>query len=580
MFSNFKKLAWFFRERWKEYILAIVCLIAVNVVVVIPPWMVGQAVDAIYQGTLSYQTLFYYIGGLLFLSAANFSFNFLWIYNLFHNAILLQREVRSRLMEKLLRMTPAFYEKNPTGDLMAKATNDLTAIAEMAGYGILALTDATTYMGTIIFMMGQFISWKLTLVSLIPLPILAVSSKYVGDLIHKRYLASQNAFGTMNDKALEYIVGVRVVRSYVRERSTQEDFFRMTEEVYEKNMAVERLGGLFIPTVKWMSSLSYAIAVSYGASLIARGQITPGNLVSFNVYLNYIIWPMLAIGEFINTMQRGHASLDRVTETLDYPQEIVSSSSDVCLDKVGSVEFEGYTFTYPKSEVPNLRKIDLKIAKGQTLGIVGQTGSGKTTLIRQLLREYPKGQGVLTIDDVDIERIDRESLLRHVGYVPQDHLLFSRSVRENILFGNEAASEEELMAALFAADFEKDISQLPQGLETMIGERGLSISGGQKQRLSIARALIKDPELLILDDSLSAVDAKTEAGIVKNIRKDRIGKTTLIATHRLSAVQHADEIIVLEDGAIRERGTHEQLMEQKGWYREQFDIQQLEEVMD
>lgn len=571
---------WFFRERLKEYILAIVCLIAVNVVVVIPPWLIGKAVDEIYQGTLDYRSLFYYITALLLLSATNFGFNFLWIYHLFNNAILLQREVRRRLMEKLLRMTPAFYEKNPTGDLMAKATNDLTAIAEMAGYGVLALTDATTYMGTIVFMMGQFISWKLTLVSLIPLPILAVSSKYVGDLIHKRYLASQNAFGEMNDKVLEYIVGVRVVRSYVRERSTQEDFFRMTQKVYEKNMAVERLGGLFIPSVKWMSSLSYAIAISYGAKLIAGGQITLGNLVSFNVYLNYIIWPMLAIGEFINTMQRGHASLDRVTATLEYPEEIVSSETDVCLQKAEQIEFGSYDFTYPQSEVQNLRQINLKISKGQTIGIVGQTGSGKTTLIRQLLREYPKGQGTLSVSGIDIDRVDRDSLLRLIGYVPQDHMLFSRSVRENILFGNESASEEELMAAIRAADFEKDIRQLPQGLQTMVGERGLSISGGQKQRLSIARALIKNPEILILDDSLSAVDAKTEAGIVKNIRRDRSEKTTLIVTHRLSAVQHADEIIVLEDGAIKERGTHEQLMSQKGWYREQFDIQQLEEGMD
>lgn len=579
MQKTIDKLKWFFIERKRDYIIAILSLIIVNVIVVIPPHYVGKAVDRIHQGDISHSELMYYITLLCFLALSDFGFSFLWIYKLFNNAILLQRDLRRKLMDKLLRMTPAFYEKNLTGDLMAKATNDLNAVSEMAGFGVLALTDATVFMGTIIFMMGQFISWKLTLMSLIPLPLLAIGSKYVGDFIHQKYLVAQNTFGKMNDTVLEYIVGVRVVRSYVRERFTERQFDQMTQEVFEKNMKVEVWSGLFIPSVKIMSAISYTITVTYGAQLILEGSNTLGELISFNVYLSYILWPMMAIGEFMNTMQRGTASLERVMETIDYPEDVIAHADDQPVAGIENIQLSGYSFTYPKSIAVNLKQIDLTLHRGETLGIVGKTGSGKTTLVRQILREYPKGSGELFISGTDIARTEKDSLLRLIGYVPQDHVLFSRSIRENILFGREDATEIEVMEAIRTADFEKDLFLLPNGLETLIGERGISISGGQKQRLSIARAVIRNPELLILDDSLSAVDAKTESRIIENIRRNRQGKTTMITTHRLSAIQHADQIIVLEDGEITERGTHQELMEKNGWYRQQFDIQKLEEVV-
>lgn len=577
MFDAVKKLKWFFRERKKDYLIAVGSLILVNILIVIPPRLLGKAIDELHRGRLDVQALLFYVAALLCLASMDFGFTVLWIYKLFNNAILLQRNLRRALMEKFLRMTPSFYEKNPTGDLMAKATNDLSSIAEMAGFGVLAFTDATTYMGTILFMMA-LISWKLTLVCMLPLPLLAIGGKYAGDLIHERYLKAQNAFGEMNDKVLEYVVGVRVVRSYVRERFTEKDLQERTADVFEKNMRVKRLESLFIPAVRLLSAVSYTLAVGYGALLIAGREMTMGDLISFNVYLHAIIWPMIAVGEFISTVQRGNASLDRVMETLNYEEEVFSHGEDAVLDSVAAIEMQSYDFTYPKSSVPMLSGIDWVIEKGSTVGIVGKTGSGKTTLIRQILREYPRGRGHFSIGGFDIESVEKQSLLSHIGYVPQDHVLFSRTIYENILFGKEDAGEEQVMEAVRVADFEKDIALLPMGLETMVGERGISISGGQKQRLSIARAVIKDPEILILDDSLSAVDAATESRIIENIRRNRKGKTTLISAHRLSAVRHADEIIVLDEGRIVERGTHESLMALGGWYREQFDIQKLEEV--
>jgi ATP-binding cassette, subfamily B, multidrug efflux pump len=323
--------------------------------------------------------------------------------------------------------------------------------------------------------------------------------------------------------------------------------------------------------------MSYLIGLGYGAKLVFAQSITLGELVSFNVYLGMLIWPMFAIGELINIMQRGNASLDRVQETLSYKPD-VQDGRDAAVDVTPSyIDYDNVTFSYPSSKGKNLQNIKVRINRGETLGIVGKTGSGKTTFIKQLLREYPLGEGKLIIGDVHLENLPLEEIRGWIGYVPQDPFLFSRTVRENILFGKPDATEQQLEKAIALADFKKDLEMLPDRLETLVGEKGVALSGGQKQRISIARALIRDPEILILDDSLSAVDAKTEKNIIENIQNVRFGKTTLITTHRLSAVQHADWIIVLDEGRIVEEGKHEQLLENNGWYKEQFERQQIEE---
>ncbi|MCM3767337.1 ABC transporter ATP-binding protein [Neobacillus niacini] len=576
MFSVLKKLSWFFKENWQRYAVAIFLLIFVGILEVIPPKLIGMAIDDIHAGGMTKSKILQYLSILLGIMVSTYGITYVWQYKLFGGAFLIERKLRSRFMNHLLKMTPGFYEKNRTGDLMARATNDLKAISMTAGFGILTLVDSSVWMLTLLLTMGFLISWKLTLAAIIPLPIMAVLMQIYGKKIHARFMEAQNAFGELNDRVLESIAGVRVVRAYVQEKADMQRFHQLTEDVYQKNIQVAKIDSLFDPTIKILVGISYLIGLGYGAYLVFHQVITLGNLVSFNVYLGMLIWPMFAVGELINVMQRGNASLDRVNETLAYEADVKSPPEPVQVLTPENITFQRVTFRYPSSKSDNLQNVNVKLLQGETLGIVGKTGCGKTTFIKQLLRQYPLGEGKLSIADVSLDQQSLEQVRRWIGYVPQDHVLFSRSVKENILFGCEDATEGDLQTAIDLAAFRKDLERLPEGLETLVGEKGVALSGGQKQRISIARALIKNPEILILDDSLSAVDAKTEKQIIDNIRDARKGKTTIITTHRMSAVQHADHIMVLDDGRIVEEGTHEQLLEQGGWYQEQFLRQQVE----
>ncbi|KGR90821.1 multidrug ABC transporter ATP-binding protein [Ureibacillus massiliensis 4400831 = CIP 108448 = CCUG 49529] len=578
MFDVLIKLKWFFKEHWKRYSFAIILLIVASIIEVLPPYILGLGIDEITTNTMTNQSLTYYVTVLLVIIFSSYAMNFIWQYQLFGGAITLEKVLRRRLMHQFLKMTPTFYERNRTGDLMARATNDLNAVSLTAGFGVMTLIDSTLYFGAIIFAMGFFISWKLTAVAMIPIPIIAILMQLIGKLVHERYIAAQSSFGQLNDSVLESVAGVRVVRAYVQEKKDEEKFRNMSEEVFFKNIHVAKINALFGPITKLGTGLTYIITLGYGAFLVSTGELTVGQIVSFTIYLGLATWPIIAIGELINVMQQGNASLDRVQETLSYEQDVKDPQQPDQIEEVSSIGFNEFSFQYPLSHFQNLQRITLNIKKGETLGVVGKTGAGKTTFVKQLLREYPIGEGQFTIADVDISTLSKEQILQWIGYVPQDHVLFSRTIKENILFGKEDATDEQLHEAIRLANFEKDLKSLPLGIETLVGEKGVSLSGGQKQRVSIARALIKNPEILILDDSLSAVDAKTERKIIENIQKERKGKTTIITTHRLSAIQHADWIIVLDEGAIVEEGTHEELLSKGGWYKEQYDRQQLEEV--
>ncbi|MED1725611.1 ABC transporter ATP-binding protein [Brevibacillus parabrevis] len=576
MFSVLTKLDWFFKEHWKRYTAAILLLILGGILEIIPPKMIGVAIDEMQLGTLTGERLWSILLFYIVLAIVTYLINFVWICKLFGGAFLAERTLRSKLMTHFLRMTPTFYQRNRTGDLMARATNDLKAVSMTTGFGILTLVDSASFTGVIILTMGIFISWKLTLAAILPLPIMAYAINQYGKKIHERFSKAQDSFGELNDRVLESVAGVRVVRAYVQETADQERFSDKTREVFQKNMEVAKVDSLIEPTVKILVGISYMIGLIYGGYLVFRQELTLGELVSFNVYLGMLIWPMFAIGELINVLQRGSASLDRVNETLAYEADVTDHAQPARLAKPESIRFEQVSFRYPGTVQDQLKNISFTLNRSQTLGIVGRTGSGKSTLLRQLLREFPLGQGAITINQIPLAQIELDNIKSWIGYVPQEQILFSRSVRENVMFGKQDGTEEQLQEALKLAAFAKDVQFLPEGLDTLVGEKGVALSGGQKQRVSIARALMTDPEILILDDAMSAVDGKTEAEMIANIRRERAGKTTLIATHRLSAVAHADWILVMDEGKVVEEGTHEQLLARGGWYKEQFEKQQIE----
>ncbi|WP_152381387.1 ABC transporter ATP-binding protein [Paenibacillus brasilensis] len=576
MFSVFKNLGWFFKRERSRYFIGLFMLIAVGIVELAPPRLLGSAIDEIVRGTISWSSLWRYIFMILGILAVIYYVTYIWMHKLFGGANLVERLLRTRFMNHLLRMTPPFFERNRTGDLMARATNDLRSVASTAGFGMLTLTDSTVYLTVVLVAMGTLISWKLTLAAILPLPFIALAMSIYGKAVHERYTLAQDAFGDMNDQVLESVAGIRVIRAYVQERMDEKRFADITEDVFRKNLAVARMDALFEPTIRLCVGLSYVIGLGYGIYLVFHNDITLGELVSFNMYLGMMIWPMFAIGELINIMQRGSASLDRVNETLHVQPDVQDAAHPVSVNRPESITIKDVTFRYPTSTVDNLSHVSLNLKRGETLGVVGRTGSGKSTLLKQLLHEYPTGSGDILISGTRLEDIAVEQLHSWIGYVPQEQILFSKSVRENIQFGKPGADDDDIMEAIRTAAFDQDLGTLSDGLDTLVGEKGIALSGGQKQRVSLARAFIGDPDILLLDDALSAVDARTEARIIENIRRKRSGKTTLISTHRLSAVEHADRIVVLEQGRIIEEGTHSELLEAGGWYRQQYERQQVE----
>ncbi len=571
---------WFFKLEKRNYLTGIFLLIIVSLINLIPPYIVGLFVDEIKVGTLTILKVIQYVGILILVGIFLYTFRYIWRLKIFGSAVKLSYTLRNRLYQHFTQLSPQFYHKRRIGDLMAHSTNDIQAIEGTAGEGVLTLVDSIA-MGTLVILtMAITISWKLTLITLIPLPFMVWLTHYYGNLIHDRFFLAQDAFSRLNEKVQENIAGVRVIKAFGQEKEEIEEFKVQSADTVEKNIAVARVDALFDPTIQFIVGISFFLAISFGSYFVFQERLTIGQLTSFTLYLGHLIWPMLAFGWLFNIVERGRASYDRVVALLAVQPEINDKPNAKQIKPSGEINFNIHQFFYPETEIPTLKQLHFKLKQGETLGIVGKTGSGKTTLIRLLLREFDITDGDITIGNESIYNYKLTSLRSAIGYVPQDHFLFSASIAENIAFAKPNATVDEVEAAAKTAAIHKDILRFEKQYETIVGERGVTLSGGQKQRISIARALLMDSEILILDDALSAVDAKTEERIQKALKENRKDKTTIISSHRLSAIQHADLIIVLEDGNIIESGTHKSLMKDDGWYKTMYQRQQLESQIE
>lgn len=576
----FLDLGWFFKQEKKAYISGTFLLLLVALLQLVPPKVIGIIADQIKEGTMTKGMLIEWMGVLVFVALAMYVLRYYWRIMIFGSSVKLSKILRNRLYHHFTNLSPSFYQKSRIGDLMAHATNDLQAIQQTAGAGVLTFVDSLSTGGFVIITMAFTISWKLTLICLIPMPFMAMLTSWFGTMLHRTFHKAQEAFSSLNDKTQESITGIKVIKTFGQEQEDIEDFRKQSEDVVQKNIVVAKIDSLYDPTISIIVGISFFLSIVFGAKYVLANELTIGELISFTTYLGLLIWPMLAFGWLFNIVERGRASYDRVDALLKEKVDIRDNEKAIDVVPSGDIQYEIAEFTYPGDTKPLLKNISFLLKTGQTLGVVGKTGSGKTTLLKLLIREFEGYKGEILFDGKTLQEYKLEKLREAIGYVPQDHFLFSATVAENIAFTNPSASLEEVEKAAKLASIHDDILQFTEGYQTIVGERGVSLSGGQKQRISIARALLMNPEVLVLDDSLSAVDAKTEEAILSALRENREGKTTIITSHRLSAIQHANLIIILEDGKIVERGTHDDLMAIEGWYQEMYLRQQLEDLVE
>lgn len=576
----FFKLGWFFKERKKQYFIGLLALALVAILQLIPPKVIGYTIDEIGQGKLTFESLLKWVVIILVVALLIYFIRYFWRMMIFGSSNYMAMRLRKKLFLHFSKMSPSFYQQRRIGDLMAHATNDVSAVQQTAGGGVLTLFDSITTGTFVILAMAITIDWRLTLIALIPMPLVALSSTYYGKLLHERFHHAQAAFSDLNDKTQESISGIKVIKTFGQHNEDINDFKRLSTEVVSKNLKVARIDSLFDPTISLIIGISFVLSLGFGAKFIVEGSMTIGDLVAFNTYLGLLVWPLLAFGMLFNIVERGSASYDRIEKLLSIPVEIDDKPNALDQRPDGDLTVHINEFQFPGDERPSLQNVSFELKRGETLGIVGKTGSGKTAILKLLLREFEGFDGDIIFGDHKIEEYRKIRLLEAIGYVPQDHFLFSTTVYNNIAFTNPEVEPQQVEHAAKLAHIHEDILRFTEGYKTVVGERGVSLSGGQKQRISIARALMSDPELLILDDSLSAVDAKTEEEILKALKEERHDKTTIITSHRLSAIQHAHIIIVMHEGSIVEKGTHEELMERKGRYFEMYNLQQLEQLVE
>ncbi|KEY48522.1 multidrug ABC transporter ATP-binding protein [Streptococcus equinus] len=569
-----KELWWFFKLEKKRYIVGILALILVAVLNLIPPKVMGNVIDHVTSSELTQHELLLSLFYLILSALAMYALRYIWRMYILGTSYRLGQIMRFRLFEHFTKMSPSFYQKHRTGDLMAHATNDINSLTRLAGGGVMSAVDASITALVTLVTMAFSISWQMTLIAVIPLPFMAYATSRLGRKTHQAFGKSQAAFSELNNKVQESVSGIKVIKSFGYQEDELQSFQDINNMTFKKNMTTMKYDVMFDPLVLLFIGASYVLSLLMGAVMVSAGQVTVGNLVTFITYLDMLVWPLMAIGFLFNMIQRGTVSYERISHLLREQSDVKESENPLSEIKNGTLVYDIDAFHYDNEQT--LSDIHFALKQGQTLGLVGQTGSGKTTLLRLLLREYDLQDGQITLDGHDIKDYKLSDLRQLIGYVPQDQFLFATSILDNIRFGNPDAKLEEVEAATKLSRVYDDIVAMPDGFKTLIGEKGVSLSGGQKQRIAMSRAMILNPEILILDDSLSAVDAKTEHAIIENLKETRKDKSTIITAHRLSAVVHADLILVMQDGKIIERGRHEDLIEQGGWYADTYETQQLE----
>lgn len=573
-----KFLIGFFRRNALSYVFGITLMVASTWVRLLYPEYVGDATDYLAAGGATFSGLQYYIYMLLLIAVIAFIGAYIWRYLIIGNARVLQKELRALIFTNFQALSQAFYNKHKTGDLIAYAINDVNAVRMAFGPALVMSINGLAMIVIATLGIQKRLGPVTTFWLLAPIPFVVILMVRLGGAIRARFRRVQEAFGTVSDRVNENINGIRVIKAYVQEAAEVDKFNGLSEDMAELNLSMTRVSGLLNPLVQAGFAVTFGLYFLLCGPMVIRQEITLGDFAAVANYLNMMLTPVMFIGRIINVLQRGMASMNRLDGVLDYPHEITDGTGKARSVDSGAVKIRELDFAYPATGEVVLKDISLQLDNGKSLGILGETGSGKTTLVNLLLKTYNVPDGTIFIDGKDINDYPLGVLLDSIGYVPQDNFLFHDTIDANIRFFKDIYSREEVIQAARDAQIYDSIMELPDGLDTELGERGVNLSGGQKQRIAIARALIRDPRILILDDALSAVDTVTEAKILSRFRTLRADRTTIIVAHRISAVIACDEIIVLDGKVIKERGSHEELLERRGLYYDIYQSQYTDRI--
>jgi len=544
------------------------------------PQITGDIIDGLTLMSLTAEGLIQLVTTLLSVVCLIALGRMCWRYFIFGTSRNIERLIRNELFEKLEGLSQNYFNQHKTGDLMAHFTNDLEALRVAIGPAIISSFDAVVMTVLALYKMMTLVDVRLTLLTLVPMIVIAVGGYYFGEIFEKRFAKKQAAFAKMSDHVNESISAERVIKAFVQEKKQDEAFAEINKNNLKHNMGVVQLMAAVFPLLEFVIGASYVITIIYGGYLAIIGQITLGKFIAFNQYLGMLVWPMIALGDAITSFSQGRAAIGRINHVLNEIPDIVDDEEPFDVQKLnGSIEIQNLSFQYGPHLPYALKNINVKVQSGETLAVLGRTGDGKTTLVNLLLRLYDATEGSILIDGMDIRKIPLKVLRENIAYVPQDSMLFSDTIERNISFGRRSASKEEIIQAAKDACVHDNIISFPEGYKTVVGERGVTLSGGQKQRCAIARALLKESAILILDDSLSAVDTDTEDQILANLKCRRKNKTTIMIAHRVSTVRNADYLLILDEGEIKEFGTYDELMALRGVFYEMVEKQRLEEML-